>query len=128
VLADDSATVANLVDDLVNDAELYIQQGVDSGMLRSSVDPRGRAVVLTIWSLGALVLHEHLKRLLGVDLTDPEILDDPAFAAYAGPIYETYGSGFFTEAFAAQTREALAGMAGAQDHTQPQRTDTEGTS
>jgi hypothetical protein len=128
VLADESATVADLVDDLVNDAEGYIQQGVDSGMLRPSSDPRGRAVVLTIWSLGALVLHEHLERLLGVDLTDPEVLNDPAFAAYAGPIYETYGSGFFTEAFAAQTREALAGMAGTHKPTEPQKPDTEGNS
>jgi AcrR family transcriptional regulator len=128
VLAGDSETVAHLVDDLVDDAEVYIQQGVESGMLRPSDDARGRAVVLTIWNLGALAMHEHLERLLGVDLTDPDILNDPAIAAYAGPVYEIYGSGFFTEAFAAQTREALAGMAGAQDHTQPQRTDTEGTS
>jgi AcrR family transcriptional regulator len=127
VLADDSATVADLVDDLVDDAEEYIQRGVDSGMLRSSADPRGRAVILTIWGLGALVLHEHIERLLGVDLTDPDVLNDPAFAAYAGPIYETYGSGFFTEALAAQTDEALAGMAGSQRHTKPRNTDTEGT-
>ena len=128
VLADDSPAVADLVDDMVNDAEEYIQQGVDSGMLRSSSDPRGRAVVLTIWSLGALVLHEHLERLLGVDLTDPDVLNDPTIAAYAGPIYEVYGEGFFTEAFAAQTREALKGMPRAQEHTEPHKTDTEGTS
>jgi hypothetical protein len=127
VLADGSGTVADLVDDLVNDAEEYIQQGVDSGMLRSSADPRGRAVVLTIWSLGALVLHEHLERLLGVDLTDPGVLNDPAIAAYAGPVYETYGNGFFTEAFAAQTREALEGMAGIQERTESQETESEGT-
>jgi AcrR family transcriptional regulator len=128
VLADDSATVADLVDDLVNDAEEYIQQGVDSGTLRPSADPRGRAVVLTIWSLGALALHEHIERLLGVDLTDPEILADPAFAAYAGPIYETYENGLFTEAFAVQTREALSGMARPPEQTESHKTDTEGTS
>jgi hypothetical protein len=128
VLADNSEAVAGLVDDLVDDAEAYIQQGVASGMLRPSDDPRGRAVVLTIWNLGALVLYGHLKRLLGVDLTDPDILADSSFASYAGPIYETYGNGFFTEAFAMQTREALAGMAGTQEHTEPHETDTEGTS
>ena len=128
VLADDSPAVADLVDDLVNDAEEYIQRGVDSGMLVSSTDPRGRAVVLTIWSLGALALHAHLERLLGVDLTAPDILSDHSFAAYAGPIYETYGQGLFTEAFAAQTRDALTKIADAQQDTQPQNTDAEGTS
>jgi AcrR family transcriptional regulator len=127
VLAQDSGIVAELVDDLVDDAESYIERGVESGMLRPSADPRGRAVVLTIWSLGALVLHDHLERLLGVDLTNPEILTDPSFAAYAGPIYETYGDGFFTEAFAAQTRDALAAMSGAQEQTESLETKTEGT-
>ena len=107
-LSDDSPAVSRLVDDLVDDAEGYIQQGVESGMLQPSEDPRGRAVVLTLWGLGALVLHEHLHRLLGVDLMDPGILTDPAAAAYVGPIYEIYGKGFFEEAFAAHARELLA--------------------
>jgi AcrR family transcriptional regulator len=137
VLTDDSEAVAKLVDDLVDDAEAYIQQGVESGMLRPTTDPRGRAVMLTIWSLGALVLHEHLERLVGVDLTDPEVLTDPSIAAYAGPIYQIYGEGVFTEAFAARTQEALAGMAGGHAHTEspspddmepPQTTPNEGTS
>ncbi len=137
VLADDSVTIAKLVDDLVDDAESYIQQGVESGMLRPTADARGRAVVLAIWGLGALVLHEHLERLLGVDLTDPEVLTNPSIAAYAGPIYEIYGGGVFTEAFAARTQEALVGMAGERDdmeaqspgEIEPSQTDTnEGTS
>lgn len=113
VLADDSPVVASLVDDLVGDAEGYIQQGVESGMLRTSDDPRGRAVVLTLWSLGALVLHQHLRRLLGVDLTDPEILTSPTAAAYVAPVYEIYGDGIFDEAFAAQTRAVFADDEGA---------------
>ncbi|MCL1602200.1 MAG: TetR/AcrR family transcriptional regulator [Actinomycetia bacterium] len=128
VVASDSERVADLVDALVDDAEAYIQQGVESGMLQPSADPRGRAVVLTIWNLGAVALHHHLKRLLGVDLTDTDVLTDPTFAAYAGPIYETYGKGFFTDAFAAQTREALSGMARKHRHTESQELDTEGTS
>ena len=58
---------------------------------------------------------------------NPEILTDPSFAAYAGPIYETYGDGFFTEAFAAQTRDALAAMSDAQEQTESLETETEGT-
>ncbi len=101
VLADDSPAVARLVDDLVADAEGYLQEGVDAGMLRPSADPRSRAVVLTLWNLGALVLHQHLERLLGVDLTDPELGNNPDIAAYALPVYEIYGEGVMTAAFAA---------------------------
>lgn len=111
VLADDSVAVAQLVDDLVADAEDYIQLGVEAGMLRPTANPRGRAVVLTLWNLGALVLHRHLHRMLGVDLTDPEVGADPAIASYVGPIYEIYGDGIFTEAFAARARAAFAGGA-----------------
>ncbi len=116
VLADDSPTVAKLVDDLVEDAESYIQEGVQSGMIRPTDDPRGRAIVLTVWSLGALALHGHLERLLGVDLTDPEILTDPSFSKYAGLVYEIYGEGFLTEAFATHALESLAGVAGEHDN------------
>src|SRR5699024_9952723 len=35
--------------------------------IKHSAVPRDRAVLLTLWSLGALVLHEHVHRLLDVD-------------------------------------------------------------
>ncbi len=113
VLADDSPAVAKLVDDLVDDAEGYIQQGVESGLLKPSDDPRGRAVVLTVWSLGALALHQHLRRLLGTDLTDPGILTDQAAAAYIVPVYEIYGEGILEETFAARARAAFTDNEGA---------------
>jgi len=113
VLADDSPAVAKLVDDLVDDAEGYIQQGVESGLLKPSDDPRGRAVVLTVWSLGALALHQHLRRLLGTDLTDPGILTDQAAAAYIAPVYEIYGEGILEETFAARARAAFTDNEGA---------------
>jgi AcrR family transcriptional regulator len=107
VLADDSPAVAKLVDDLVNDAEGYLQEGVEAGMLKPSADPRGRAIVLTMWNLGALVLHHHLERLIGLDLTDPELGTNPNLASYAGPIYEIYGEGVMTEAFAANLQQVF---------------------
>lgn len=111
VLVDGSPSVATLVDDLVADAEAYFQQGVEAGMLRPTADPRGRAAVLAMWSLGALVLHQHLERILGVDLTDPEAVADPAIASYLGPVYEILTEGIFTEEMGARMREAVAGMA-----------------
>ena len=113
VLGDDSPAVARLVDDLVDDAERYIQQGVESGLLKPSDDPRGRAVVLTVWGLGALALHQHLRRLLGTDLTDPEFLTDPAAAAYIAPVYEIYGEGILEESFATRARAVFKSNKGA---------------
>ena len=104
ILADDTPAVARLVDDLVDDAERYIQQGVESGLLRPAKDPRGRAVVLTLWNLGSLVLHQHVERLLGFDLTDPAGLTSPTASAYIGPVYEIYGEGFLEEPFATQVQ------------------------
>ncbi len=106
MLSDDSPAVENLVDDLIADAELYFEQGVESGMLRPSDDPRGRAVVLVLWSLGGLVLHRHFKRLLGADLTDPDLATNPSLMAYMAPAYEILGSGIFTEALASRLRSA----------------------
>ncbi len=108
VLVDDSPAVARLVDDLVADAEGYLEEGVAAGTLRPTSDARGRAVVLTTWSLGALVLHRHVERLLGVDLTAPDVGRDPAFTAYARPVAEIYGEGILSEAFARRLRDALS--------------------
>ena len=118
VLVDDSPAVATLVDDLVADAEAYFQQGVEAGTLRPTANPRGRAAVLAMWSLGALVLHQHLERILGVDLTDPEAVAGSAIAAYAGPAYEILSQGVFTEAFAAHIRETFAAGNGGDPHTE----------
>jgi AcrR family transcriptional regulator len=106
MLAEDSPAVERLVDDLVSDAEQYLERGVESGLLRPSGDPRGRAAVLALWSLGAIALHRHMERILGVDLTDPDVLSGPAIAAYMGPAYEILGTGIFTEEAADSLRAA----------------------
>ena len=107
--------MASLVDELVADAEGYLAYGVETGMVKPSANPRGRAAVLFLWSLGALVLHRHVRRILGVDLTNPDIGADPAIAAYAGPAYEIMGGGVLDEDFASQLQGIFAEMAGADD-------------
>ena len=67
-LVDGSPHVAEIVDEMVRDAVAYMADGTASGVLRPTDYPYERAAVLTVWSLGALVLHEHLERLVGVDL------------------------------------------------------------
>lgn len=71
-LADGSPHVDRLIDELVDDAVEYTAIGVDNGILKPTDHPREQAVVLTLWQLGALVLHEHAKRLLGADLSTGE--------------------------------------------------------
>lgn len=94
-LIDESPHVADLVDEIVADAAEYSETGVATGMLTPTKYPRERAAILTMWSLGALVLHEHLDRLIGVDITEP--LDNPqAAASYVGPALEIF-QGVFTE-------------------------------
>jgi AcrR family transcriptional regulator len=107
VLVEDSDAVTRLVDDLVEDAVGYIEDGVDAGMLRPTDNPRARAVILMIWSLGALVLHRHLERLLGVDLTNPDFGTDSASTSYVASVFDIYGGGILTDAFAASARRSL---------------------
>jgi AcrR family transcriptional regulator len=114
VLTDRSPAVDQLVDDLVSDAEEYLEQGVASGILRPTDDPRGRAIVLVLWSLGGLVLHDHFERLLGVGLTDPDVADDPRFAAYLGPLAEILGRGIFAADFVEGSDDGAGSAEGAE--------------
>ncbi len=117
VLTEDSPAVAQLVDGLVADAQAYAEQGVAAGILRPTDDPHGRAVVLTVWALGGLVLHRHLRRLLGADPTDRDFGRSPASARYIGPVWEIYGRGLMTEEFAARAENAVSQLAAGQATT-----------
>lgn len=125
LLVEGSEAAEGLVDGLVDDAEEYLEQGVESGLLRPTGDPRGRAAVLALWSLGALALHHHVRRILGVDLTDPGILTDPTIASYLGPASEILGDGIFTEAAAGRLKVAAAEIAaaGSEPHHLPGSTE-----
>lgn len=115
-LVDGSPHVAQLVDQMVVDAERYTEQGVAVGVTTPSEFPRERAVVLTVWSLGALVLHEHLARLLGVELTG----DLSAGGAYVVPATEVLTRGVITEDYYQLVRAAFP----SQPHqNQPQQQD-----
>jgi AcrR family transcriptional regulator len=103
-LVDGSPHVAELVDELVADAVGYMATGVEQGIVRPTDDPHGRAAVLVIWSLGALVLHEHVLRLTGADLASP---DPPEQLGYIRPAMELLSTGVITEAMAAQLRASL---------------------
>jgi AcrR family transcriptional regulator len=105
-IADGSSAVSALIDEMIGDATIYMEDGVAAGTLRSTAFPRRRAALLTLWMLGAMVLHEHVERLLGVDLMrDPaEIADDPAYLDYLALVVEMLADGVFTDEAAARVR------------------------
>jgi len=105
-LVDGSPHVAELVDELVADARAYIATGVETGMIRPSEYPQERAAILTIWMLGGLVLHEHLERLIGVDITTDFSQDPEAMSSYAVPAVDILG-GFITETYRELISEAF---------------------
>lgn len=106
-LADGSPHVSAVIDEMVADAAEYMAEGVKTGVLRPSAYPYERAAVVTVWSLGALVLHEHLERLLGVDLTRTPF-DASSLAPYIGPAMEMFSEGLITAEATARMRAAFA--------------------
>lgn len=107
-LADGSPYAAALLDELVADAVVYQAEMEKAGLLRPTRYPEGRAAVMTLWSLGAVVLHEHLKRLLGIDLA-ARPADPVALKAYVGPVLEILGQGVLTEQTVARYEKAFLG-------------------
>lgn len=104
----DDGTVAALIDELVDDAVGYMQAGVEAGTVRPTDHPRERATVLLLWSLGGLVLHEHMERLLGVDLTDAETIASPAGAPYTRAAFEIVATGILTDEYARDLQDSIS--------------------
>lgn len=103
-LADGSPHVAELVEDLVANGVAVSREAERVGAVHPCDDEHARAVVLTLWSLGALVLHEYLERLLGEDVLG----DLPASSRYLATAVDLLGRPVLTEATYRQWRDALA--------------------
>ena len=78
-LSDPSPEVADLVDEMIDDAVGYLGAAVEAGHIKSSENPRDRAAVLVLSQLGTLVMNDHLKRVLDVDLASPDPSRSPGF-------------------------------------------------
>lgn len=110
-LVDNSPTVSKLVDELVADAEGYMKRYEELGWVKPSATPEARAALLILWSLGALVLHRHVKRLVGLDMTDPRYGENPeAIATYWIPAFELL-SGIFSDEFRQQMNTMIGSLA-----------------
>lgn len=114
-LVDGSPHVAELVDEIVADAVEYLATGEETGLIEPSDHDWERAAILTIWGLGALVLHEHLERLIGVDLTADAAGQLEPMSAYGAPAVEIYSRGVLTEKAARLMADAFASSATAKD-------------
>ena len=66
-LQEGSPATDHLFDQLVADAEDYLEQGVASGVLTPSADPAMRALVLTLMAFGPALLGRQVGRRVGTD-------------------------------------------------------------
>ncbi len=112
-LVEGSAQTDELLDEMLADAVVYQQEMLDSGILQPSEDPRGRAAVLLIWSLGAVVLHDHVRRLLDADLTT-RTAEPQRLAGYILPVLDILTHGVLTEAVYERARQAFSAEASRQ--------------
>lgn len=103
-LADGSPEISNVIDELVEDALEYEQEGIRTGVIKPSHHPRERMVVMVLWQLGLLMLHEQLERLIGVDLFG----DAEQMGPYMLPVIEMLSEGVIPEGMYERTRQAFA--------------------
>jgi AcrR family transcriptional regulator len=92
-LGDGSPRINELMDDMVTTSMAVTAEAEAAGLVRPSTDDRARTIVLTLWMFGPLVLHEHLQRLLGVDLLD----EDSDTLPYIRAALELLTEGFLTD-------------------------------
>ncbi|WP_370327676.1 TetR/AcrR family transcriptional regulator [Euzebya sp.] len=119
-LSDGTPEVTHLLRTMVADAAAYMSTGVDTGILGPIRDPHGVASVITIWSLGALVLHSHVEALLGVDILADDFGSSPAqVAPYFLPALEVLSGALITPEAAAHLRAAFDPGASDPDEEDP---------
>lgn len=118
-LSDPSPEVADLVDEMIDDAVDYLGAGMEAGHITSADNPRDRAAVLVLSQLGTLVMNDHLKRVLETDLASPDPSSSPGFGRYFEAILGFYSDGLLTPDYARQLRSSLP--AAAESASEPPR-------
>lgn len=103
VLADGNPSADRFVDELAEEMVRTTQEYVDNGIYVPSEYPRERALVFLIWSLGAVALHGHVKRLLGADVAG----EPAALLPYLKGATELLVGGLYTEAMRDNVRAAI---------------------
>lgn len=114
VLHDGSERLAAVIDEMIDDAEGYLRDGVTSGAIRPQERLRDVAALLVLWSLGALALHEHVERHFGVDLLDQGSVAERG-GRYMAAALAVYGEGIVASDLAARLRAAVHGESTGRD-------------
>ena len=96
-LTEDSEHLDGLVDTLIDDATGYITKAVEAGLMRGARDERQRAAILTVYSLGSIVMHRHVARHLGVDLSSADFASQPGYLTYVRLQLEAFAALFQPE-------------------------------
>ena len=71
-LSTGSDEAAAIFDEMVEEAARLTEMAIESGALAPSPDPKARAAVLLSMQMGSLLMHEHMSRVLGVDILSLE--------------------------------------------------------
>ncbi|QXT63622.1 TetR family transcriptional regulator [Tessaracoccus palaemonis] len=91
-IPDDAPAIAQLVDQIVDDAVGYLRVGQESGLVTATDDDRGRAAILTMFSLGSLTMHRHLARHFGIDITSADLVAQPGYPRYLLAMVDALGA------------------------------------
>jgi TetR/AcrR family transcriptional regulator, regulator of cefoperazone and chloramphenicol sensitivity len=101
-LMDGSATIAAMFDQMVAPAEQWLTLADENRTDRPVADRRTRAAVFTAMALGVPLLHEHLSRVLGVD-----IFSDDGDRQVALALLDLYAHAVMSPEMAASARSGL---------------------
>jgi AcrR family transcriptional regulator len=116
MITDDSPAGDRLFDDLVQRTEAMLEQGVASGMMRESPDPRMTALIVAAHGLVPLLLERHLRRAVG----EPG-LSDALVRRMTLPTLELYTHGLYRSTVILEAAEAA--LAGTLDTSRGPRSD-----
>ncbi|MFC0864076.1 TetR/AcrR family transcriptional regulator [Sphaerimonospora cavernae] len=103
-IVDGSPHVDELLDEMIEDALVYMAEGVENGILKPAENPREQAIALMLWQLGALAMHEQVKRLLGIDLIDNTA---GSTLRWARINFDILAKGVITDEFYEKWRDAM---------------------
>ncbi len=70
----------------------YMAEGVGLGLFTPTPNERHRAAMMTVFALGSLVMHRHLRRLLDVDIRAADLAAQPGFPDYLRVQMEVFSS------------------------------------
>lgn len=105
-LLEDSPTVNVLVDQFIDDAEGYLAEARGMGLITDLAADRDSVAMMTIYALGSVVLHNQVRRLLNIDITSPNLSEEPGLLTYLAANIEVFG-GLFSDEVRGQVHDAI---------------------